>query len=103
VIGRSAPVVDLVLGQLQTHMRQRHYFSTHHLTHRALGHPDSADLVVRQPGPEEWMPAKHRCAYVGEWVAVKICWGLKVDNKGKAALTKTAAVCPNVKMTVKKA
>lgn len=49
------------------------------------------------------MPPKHRCAYVGEWVAVKIRWGLKVDSKEKAALTKTAAACPNVKLTVKKA
>ena len=53
--------------------------------------------------PEAWMPPRNRCGYVGEWVAVKIRWGLKVDSTEKAALTRIAASCPNVTLTVRKA
>ncbi|MEX5271147.1 HNH endonuclease family protein [Kocuria sabuli] len=54
-------------------------------------------------GPEDWLPAKNRCGYVGEWVAVKIRWGLKVDSREKSALTRLAASCPDVALTVKRA
>ncbi|QCU76947.1 HNH endonuclease [Citricoccus sp. SGAir0253] len=51
-------------------------------------------------GPEQWLPPRNRCAYVGEWVAVKKRWGLTVDSTEKAALTRLAAGCPNVTLTV---
>lgn len=54
-------------------------------------------------GPEPWLPAKNRCGSVGEWAAVKIGCGLKVDSKEKSALTRLAASCPNVTPTVKRA
>lgn len=41
-------------------------------------------------------------ADMGEWVAVKHCWGRKVDSTDKAALTRLVASCPNVRLTVKK-
>ena len=72
--------------------------------HRTLSAQTSKLNSTKQArGPEEWMPPRHRCGYVGEWVAVKIRWGLKVDSKEKAALTRIVAACPNVKLTVKKA
>lgn len=51
-------------------------------------------------GPEQWLPPKNRCAYVTSWVAVKKRWGLTVDTTEKAALTRLAAGCPNVTVTV---
>ena len=72
--------------------------------HRTLSAQTSKLNSTKQArGPEDWMPPKHRCAYVGEWVAVKIRWGLKVDSREKAALTKIAAGCPNVTLKVAKA
>ncbi|MCJ8504011.1 HNH endonuclease family protein [Kocuria flava] len=53
-------------------------------------------------GPEQWMPPRHRCGDVGEWVAVKICWGLKADSAERAALTRIAASCPHVGLAVRK-
>ncbi|GAA1750177.1 hypothetical protein GCM10009767_06350 [Kocuria aegyptia] len=54
-------------------------------------------------GPESWMPPRNHCGYVGEWVTVKIPWGLKVDSAEKAALVRIAGSCPNVILTVRKA
>lgn len=54
-------------------------------------------------GPEAWMPPKNRCAYIGQWVAVKIRWGLCVDSAEKAALIRYADSCPNVTITVTRA
>jgi hypothetical protein len=51
-------------------------------------------------GPEAWMPPANRCEYVGNWIAVKIRWGLKVDSAEKAALIRYADSCPNVRITV---
>ncbi|GEO92256.1 MULTISPECIES: HNH endonuclease family protein [Kocuria] len=71
---------------------------------RTLSAQTSALNSAKQArGPEQWMPPRHRCGYVGEWVAVKIRWGLKVDSAEKAALTRIAASCPNVGLTVRKA
>jgi hypothetical protein len=72
--------------------------------HRTLSAQTSALNSAKQArGPEQWMPPKNRCAYVGEWVAVKHRWGLKVDSAEKAALTRIAASCPNVTIKVTKA
>ena len=49
------------------------------------------------------MPPEHRCGYVGEWMPVKIRWGLKVGSKEKAALTRIAAACPDVTIKVAQA
>jgi len=54
-------------------------------------------------GPEAWMPPANRCTYIGQWVAVKIRWGLRVDSVEKAALVRFANSCPNVTITVTKA
>jgi hypothetical protein len=51
-------------------------------------------------GPESWMPPANRCAYIGQWVAVKIRWGLRVDSAEKAALIRYADSCPNVRVSV---
>lgn len=51
-------------------------------------------------GPEQWMPPKNKCAYLGDWVAVKKRWGLRVDSTEKTALTRLAASCPNVTIKV---
>lgn len=70
---------------------------------RTLSAQTSALNASKQAkGPEEWLPpAKaNRCSYIGQWVAVKIRWGLKVDSTEKAALTRWANACPNVTLTV---
>lgn len=51
-------------------------------------------------GPEAWMPTKNRCAYVADWTAVKIRWGLKADRAEKDALIRIAGTCPSTKLTV---
>jgi hypothetical protein len=72
--------------------------------HRALSAQTSKLNSAKQArGPEAWMPPRHRCAYIGEWEAVKIRWGLKVDSAEKAALARIAGSCPNVTLTVRKA
>lgn len=51
-------------------------------------------------GPESWMPPANGCAYIGQWIAVKIRWGLRVDSVEKAALIRYADRCPNVTVGV---
>jgi len=53
-------------------------------------------------GPEAWMPPANRCEYIGNWIAVKIRWGLRVDSTEKAALIRYADSCPNVRISVTK-
>lgn len=54
-------------------------------------------------GPESWMPPTNRCAYIAQWIAVKIRWSLRVDSAEKAALIRYADSCPNVKVSVTRA
>lgn len=51
-------------------------------------------------GPESWMPPVNKCTYIGQWIAVKIRWGLRVDSTEKAALVRWADACPNVSVNV---
>lgn len=54
-------------------------------------------------GPEQWLPPVNRCAYVAQWVAVKIRWGLKVDSAERAALIRWADACPAATIKVARA
>jgi hypothetical protein len=72
-----------------------------------LGDPRSLNALTaalnsakQARGPESWMPPANRCAYIGQWVAVKIRWGLRVDSVEKAALVRYADSCPNVRVSV---
>ncbi len=70
---------------------------------RTLSAQTSALNSAKQAkGPEAWLPPANRCAYIGQWVAVKIRWGLRVDSVEKAALVRLANSCPNVTITVTK-
>ena len=70
---------------------------------RTLSAQTSALNSAKQAkGPEAWMPPANRCTYIGQWVAVKIRWGLRVDSVEKAALVRLANSCPNVTITVTK-
>jgi hypothetical protein len=51
-------------------------------------------------GPQNWMPPANRCAYIEQWVAVKVRWGLSIDIGEKAALVRYASACPNVVLTM---
>jgi hypothetical protein len=53
--------------------------------------------------PAEWMPRLGRCAYVRQWVAVKIRWSLKVNPSEKRALRSRAARCSNTLLSVRRA
>ncbi|GAB3275664.1 HNH endonuclease family protein [Kineosporia babensis] len=49
--------------------------------------------------PAEWLPAKNRCTYARQWVAIKYRWGLSIDTAEKRALTKLlAGDCGRLKM-----
>lgn len=51
----------------------------------------------------EWLPAKGKCRYLREWVAVKTRWSLSVDKPEKKALRKQAKTCKNPVIKVTKA
>ena len=53
--------------------------------------------------PSEWMPRLGACRYVRQWVAVKIRWRLTADRAEKQALRRTAAGCPDSRITVRRA
>ncbi len=44
--------------------------------------------------PSEWMPARARCSYAKQWIAVKFRWRLSVNTAEKSALGKQLAKCP---------
>jgi hypothetical protein len=68
---------------------------------RTLNAQTSALNSAKQAkGPEQWMPPANRCFYIGQWAAVKIRWGLRVDAAEKAALIRYADSCPNLTLTV---
>ncbi|MFC4563016.1 HNH endonuclease family protein [Nocardiopsis mangrovi] len=45
--------------------------------------------------PADWLPpsSEVHCRYIGEWVAVKLRWGLAADPAEQDALTAVAAAC----------
>ncbi|SDK15041.1 GmrSD restriction endonuclease domain-containing protein [Streptomyces indicus] len=52
--------------------------------------------------PAEWLPpyAPARCAYVADWIATKLRWGLTVDFLEAVKLTEVAQGCPNTPLAV---
>jgi hypothetical protein len=52
--------------------------------------------------PGEWLPplASYHCAYVKQWVQVKIRWSLTVDDKELKAIKDANAKCPKAKISV---
>ncbi|GGJ96044.1 hypothetical protein GCM10010123_27480 [Pilimelia anulata] len=63
---------------------------------------DSVNQAKGDRDPTTWVPpyAPARCRYIGEFVAVKIRWGLTVDSAEKSALTAYGDACPNITLTV---
>lgn len=61
---------------------------------------DNVNQAKGDQDPATWMPARDRCRYLGEWVAVKTRWRLTVDTAEKNALTSYAASCSNITITV---
>jgi hypothetical protein len=54
--------------------------------------------------PQSWLPAPaSRCAYVAQWVAVKLRWALSVDRVEQAHLASLATSCPATRLTVHRA
>ncbi|MDI2127610.1 hypothetical protein [Yinghuangia seranimata] len=51
--------------------------------------------------PAEWMPPylPSRCEYTANWIAMKLRWGLAVDETERAALAEHAAACPDMEIT----
>lgn len=66
---------------------------------------DNENQSKSDQDPATWMPsyATATCRYIGEWVAVKLRWRLKVDTAEKAALASAADGCSNVTITVARA
>jgi hypothetical protein len=48
----------------------------------------------------EWLPARQVCRYLGEYVAVKLRWSLRVDRRESSAMRQLAEQCPNRRITV---
>lgn len=61
---------------------------------------DDSNVAKSDADPAQWLPAFERCRYAGEWVAVKIRWGLTVDSAEKNALATLASSCPQTTLTV---
>ncbi|MDF5756630.1 HNH endonuclease family protein [Spongiactinospora sp. TRM90649] len=55
--------------------------------------------------PAEWLPPRQdvHCRYLGEWVTVKLRWGLTADPAEKQAITGLTADCPDVELTFTRA
>ena len=56
---------------------------------------DNENQSKADQDPATWMPPYEpaRCDYIGEWVTVKLRWGLTVDTAEKEALTTLAEGC----------
>ncbi|MGW5368970.1 hypothetical protein ACWER6_26240 [Streptomyces sp. NPDC004009] len=52
--------------------------------------------------PSTWLPPTegYRCAYVTDWIADKIRWGLSIDATEQASLSDALSHCPDVPVTV---
>lgn len=64
------------------------------------------DSVNQSKGDQdiaEWLPERGRCRYVGEWVAVKTRWQLRVDRAEKRRLVGLAGDCTNSVLRVRPA
>ena len=64
---------------------------------------DNVNQSKSDRDPKDWMPRYGKCRYIREWTAVKTRWKLKVDQAEKTKLTRVAANCRNVVLTVTKA
>jgi hypothetical protein len=54
--------------------------------------------------PQRWLPApKSRCAYVAQWVAVKLRWSLTITSAERSRLASLAAACGATRVTVRRA
>ncbi|WP_139981543.1 HNH endonuclease family protein [Nocardioides litoris] len=51
----------------------------------------------------EWLPARDRCRYLREYVAVKLRWRLSVDSAERSAMSSLASGCTNSTITVTRA
>lgn len=65
-----------------------------------VGVTDDVNQAKGDQDPAEWLPELQQCRYLGEWVAVKIRWGLSVDPAERSALSSLASGCSDVTITV---
>lgn len=65
-----------------------------------VGVTDEVNQAKGDQDPAEWLPELQRCRYLGEWVAVKIRWGLSVDPGERSALESLASGCSDVTISV---
>ncbi len=68
-----------------------------------VGVTDNVNQSKADRDPAEWLPARERCRYVREWVAVKHRWRLSVDRPEKRSLRSLASGCRNTRITVTRA
>lgn len=63
---------------------------------------DNVNQAKSDQDPATWMPTYEpaHCRFIGEWVTVKLRWGLTVDPDEQTALTMEAAACPDATITV---
>ena len=55
----------------------------------------SANRSKSDQGPEEWLPpqAAYRCRYAADWVAVKVRWGLSMDERERVTISNLLGAC----------
>jgi hypothetical protein len=61
---------------------------------------DNVNQSKGDQDPAEWLPARQMCRYLGEYVAVKLRWSLRVDRRERSAMRQLAEQCPNRRITV---
>jgi hypothetical protein len=68
-----------------------------------VGVTDNVNQAKGDQDIAEWLPAKQRCRYLREFVAVKIRWRLSVNGAERSAMYDLAATCTNSTITVTRA
>ena len=61
---------------------------------------DNVNQSKGDQDPAEWLPERLVCRYLGEYVAVKLRWSLRVDRHESDVMHELAAQCPNRSITV---
>ena len=61
---------------------------------------DNVNSSKGDQDPAEWLPERLVCRYLGQYVAVKLRWSLRVDRRERGVMQELAAQCPNRRITV---
>ncbi|MGX1673216.1 HNH endonuclease family protein [Streptomyces sp. NPDC055400] len=71
-------------------------------TNRSKTNRSKTNRSKTDQDPSTWMPPFEgdRCAYITDWIAVKVRWQLAIDPSEEVALAENATRCPNAPVKV---